>query len=190
MSMRSFLLGPALYILKLIVVLDCLSASSAAFAEVHRYLYASTPDGAQLVGRSGTGILIFDIDNGHKFVKRIEIPIFTEGLRGFTGSAKTQCVYYSTTNRRLGCFDLEKEEVVWEKTYEGGCDRTSITQDGRKLYVPTGWWHAGRSGGLLVINAEDGRFIKRIKVGPQAHNSIVSLDGRFVSWYEDYVDRS
>jgi len=77
----------------------------------------STPDGAQKEGRSGAGILIFDIDNDHKFIRRIDIPIFQEGIRGFTGNLKTHCVYYSTTNRRLGCFDLEKEEKVWEQTY-------------------------------------------------------------------------
>ncbi len=147
---------------------------------VKRLLYLSMPDGAQTEGRSGVGILIFDIDAGHKFVRRIEVPIFSEGLRGFTGSAKTRCVYYSTTNRRLGCFDLEKEKVLWEKTYEAGCDRSSITPDGKKIYVPTGWWYSGDDSGFLVVNAEDGALLKRIQVGPQAHNSIASLDGKFV----------
>ncbi len=108
-------------------------------SQTRRYLYLSMPDGAQEQGRSGTGILIFDIDNGHKFVRRIDIPIFEEGLRGFTGNAQTHRVYYSTTNRRLGAFDLETEKIVWEKTYPAGCDRSSITMDGKKIYVPTGW---------------------------------------------------
>ena len=145
-----------------------------------RYLYLSTPDGAQEEGRSGTGILIFDIDNGHKFVRRIDIPIFKEGLRGFTGNLKTRRVYYSTTNRRLGCFDLETEKVVWDQTYPAGCDRSAITLDGKKIYAPTGWWYKGDDSGFLVVNADNGDLIKRINVGPQAHNSIVSLDGRFL----------
>lgn len=149
-------------------------------AATRRYLYLSTPDGAQTEGRSGTGILVFDIDAGHKLVRRIEIPIFQEGLRGFTGSAATGCVYYSTTNRRLGCFDLEEEKVVWESTYPAGCDRSSITPDGKKIYVPTGWWYTGEDSGFLVINAENGELLKRLQVGPQAHNSITSLDGRYV----------
>jgi len=153
-------------------------AASAAEAQTKRYLYLSTPDAAQSEGRSGTGILIFDIDDGHKLARRIEVPIFKEGLRGFTGSAATRCVYYSTQNRRLGCFDLEKEKVVWDRQYEAGCDRSSITLDGKKLYAPTGWWYAGEDSGFLVINAETGEKIKRIQVGPQAHNSIVSLDGK------------
>ena len=166
-------------ILTLMIISFCLSVASLSFAETKRYLYISTPDGAQSEGRSGVGILVFDIDDGHQFVKRIDVPIFAEGLRGFTGSAKTHCVYFSTTNRRLGCFDLEEERIVWEKTYNAGCDRSSITPDGRKIYVPTGWWYAGEDSGFLVVNAEDGELLKRIEVGPQAHNSITSLDGRF-----------
>ena len=115
-----------------------------------RYLYLSMPDGAQKEGRSEPpGILVFDIDNGHKFVRRIDIPIFYEGLRGFAGNLKTHRVYYSSTNRRLGAFDLETEKVVWEKTYDAGCDRSAITMDGKKIYVPTGWWYSGDDSGLL-----------------------------------------
>lgn len=143
-----------------------------------RYLYLGTPDGAQEEGRSGAGILIFDIDDGHKFVRRIDIPIFEEGLRGFTGNAETHRVYYSTTNRRVGCFDLEKEEKVWERTFEAGSDRSSVTLDGKKIYVPTGWWYAGEDSGFLVVNGETGALMKRVHVGTEAHNSIVSLDGR------------
>lgn len=82
----------------------------------------------------------------------------------------------------MGAFDLETEKVVWEKTYdEAGscCDRSSITMDGKKIYVPTGWWYAGEDSGFLVVNADTGDLIKRIQVGPQAHNSIVSLDGKY-----------
>ena len=156
-------------------------ASAAAQSETRRYLYLSNPDGAQTEGRSGTtGILIFDIDNDHKFVRRIDIAIFQEGIRGFTGTLSAHSVFYSTTNRRLGRFDLETETIVWEKTYEAGCDRSAITPDGKKIYVPTGWWYAAQDSGLLVVDGETGELIKRLQVGPQAHNAIVSLDGRYV----------
>ncbi len=159
-----------------------LSAATLAYgqSQTKRYLYMSMPDAAQKEGRSGTGILVFDIDNGHKFVRRIEVPSFEEGLRGFAGSKINHSVYFSTTNRRVGAFDLESEKIVWDKTYDGGADRSSITMDGTKLYVPTGFWYSGEDSGLLVLNAKNGDFIKRIKVGPAAHNSIVSLDGRFL----------
>jgi len=161
------------------IVLFSLPAVIPSESSIKRYLYVSTPDGAQKTGRSGTGIMIFDIDNGHKFVRRIEIPVFKEGIRGFTGNLSTHSVYFSTTLRRLGRFDLEKEKMIWEKTYPGGCDRSSITPDGKKIYVPTGWWYSGEDSGFLVINAKNGKLMKRITVGPKAHNSITSLDGRF-----------
>ena len=170
--------------MRLLISLIAISLSVAGLTSgkprTKRYLYLGMPDGAQQEGRSAPGILIFDIDDGHKFVRRIDVPIFSEGLRGFTGNLKTHRVYYSTTNRRLGCFDLEREKIVWEKTYGAGCDRSSITPDGKKIYVPTGWWYPGEDSGFLVVNADNGELIKRIRVGPQAHNSIVSLDGRRV----------
>ena len=61
-----------------------------------------------------------------------------------------------------------------------GCDRSSVTLDGKKIYVPTGWWYSGEDSGFLVVNGENGEIIKRMKVGTQAHNSIVSLDGKRV----------
>ena len=152
------------------------SLAHAASGDKH-YLYLSTPDGAQ-PGGSGKGILVFDIDDGHRLVRRIEIP-FKEGLRGFCGNVKTHAVYYSSTSQRLGAFDLETEKILWERTYEAGCDRACITPDGSKLYVPTGWWFRGTNSGFLVIDAKTGDVLKRLPVGPQAHNSIASLDGQF-----------
>jgi len=152
----------------------------AAEQPVQRYLYMSSPDGAQAEGSSGSGILVFNVDQGHRFVRRIDIPGFKDGgVRGFTVSARNHCAYFSTTNRRLGCVDLESDKVLWESTYDAGCDRSSITMDGKKLYVPTGWWYAGADSGFLVIDAANGKLLKRIPVGRQAHNSIISLDGRY-----------
>ena len=124
----------------LLFLLTALSVSSlhAADTGLKRYLYMSTPDGAQS-GGSGKGILVFDIDNEHRFVRRIEIP-FKEGLRGFCGSLKNHAVYYSSTSRILGAFDLETEKILWERQLEAGVDRACVTPDGKKLYAPTGWW--------------------------------------------------
>ncbi|MEZ5327773.1 MAG: PQQ-binding-like beta-propeller repeat protein [Verrucomicrobiales bacterium] len=167
----------------LLLVLCALSSAwltSDASAEVRRYLYCSTPDGAQVEGKSGTGIVIFDIDNGHKFVRRIDIPIFMEGLRGFTGCTETKSLYYSTTNRRLGCFDLESEKVVWDKQYDRGCDRSCITPDGKRIYAPSGWWYLADDSGMIVIDPKDGTLLETIPVNTAAHNSIASLDGKYV----------
>src|ERR1043165_331576 len=163
--------------LVLLSLLGCACQIRAVDDAVHRYLYTSTPDGAQSESASGKGILVFDIDDGFKFVRRIDNPNFTTGVRGLTGCLATHSLYYSTTGRRLGRFDLESEKVIWEQLYSGGCDRSSITLDGRKIFAPTGWWEAGDSGGFVVIDGETGSELRRIKVGKGAHNSIISLDG-------------
>jgi outer membrane protein assembly factor BamB len=156
-------------------------ATASAQSPTKRYIYMSTPDAAQKEGRTtGQGILVFDIDQGHKLVRRIDIPAFKEGLRGFTPSLKTHRAFFSTSNRRVGAFDLETEKIVWDKTYEAGADRSAVTLDGKKVYVPTGYWYHGEDSGLLVLNGENGDLIKRFNVGGGAHNTIVSLDGRFL----------
>jgi outer membrane protein assembly factor BamB len=161
----------------LLLGLSLLSSPAPAASALKRYLYMSTPDGAQS-GGSGKGILVFDIDDGHRFVRRIEIP-FKEGLRGFCGSAKNHAVYYSSTSGRLGAFDVETEKVLWEKVYKTGIDRACITPDGKKIYAPTGWWFRGTNSGFIVINPADGEVLNWLPAGPQAHNSIASLDGQF-----------
>ncbi len=162
-------------LLFLVIAPLCLTAAGE-----RRYLYASTPDGAQKDGASGNGILVFDIDNGHRFVRRIDVPNFNEGLRGFCGSAKNRCVYYSTTNRRIGSFNLETEKVVWDQQFKHGLDRACVSLDGTKIYAPTGWWLQVPDSGLLVIDAATGGLLKEIPIGRMAHNSLASLDGNYV----------
>jgi hypothetical protein len=36
----------------------------------------------------------------------------------------------------MQCFDLETDQVLWEKIYPAGCDRSCVTADGKKVYVP------------------------------------------------------
>ena len=120
-------------LLFLILALHSLPSLNAADSGLKRYLYLSTPDGAQ-GGGSGKGILVFDIDHGHRFVRRIDVE-FKEGLRGFCGNAKRHAVYYTTTNRRLGAFDLETESVLWER--QGGHGWVTFSLDGRYAWCHT-----------------------------------------------------
>lgn len=164
----------------LLALMVCFTGAVAPLsgAESGRFLYMATPDGAQADGNSGTGLLVFAIDDGHRFVRRISVPAFGEGVRGLTGSPVSKCLYYGTTQRRMGCFDIEKEQVRWEKTYDAGCDRSCVSADGKTIYAPTGWWLAKEDTGFLVINAGDGTLKKRIPAGPMAHNSLTSADGK------------
>ena len=163
----------------LLLMLLATTSLAAAPGEKH-LLYLSSPDGAQ-PGGFGSGIMVFDIDDGHRFVRRIEVPSFRDGgVRGFAANAKTHCAYYTTTTRLMGAFDLESEKVVWERRYEAGCDRAAITPDGKKLYVPSGWWQRGEGTGWFVADAATGDVLKKLPTNVGAHNTIASLDGKWV----------
>jgi DNA-binding beta-propeller fold protein YncE len=168
-------------ILLTIATIGSSQAPKGTPGQTKRYLYISTPDAAQDIYKAGLpGILVFDIDDGHKFVRRIPVPEFKEGLRGFTPNLKTHSAFFSLTSRRVGSFDLESEKMIWDKVFEAGADRSAVTPDGKKIYMPTGYWYLGEDGGMIVANAANGDVIKRVKVGPAAHNSLVSLDGRLL----------
>lgn len=154
------------------------TVAQAADDSIHRFLYVATPDGAQMETRSGKGLLVFDIDAGFKFVRRITNDSFEAGVRGLTGCAATHSLYYSTSAQGMGRLDLETDKVVWEQRYSGGCDRSSAMLDGSRIFAPTGWWERPDNGGFIVIDGATGAELRRIKVGPGAHNSIMSLDGK------------
>jgi DNA-binding beta-propeller fold protein YncE len=155
-------------------LLTCFILSATALAAPQHLLYMTSPDGAQS-GGSGDGLLIFDVDNGHKFLRRITIPSFHEGIRGVCASAVNHRIFISTSKKRMICMDLETDKVLWEKVYDTGCDRMSITPDGKRLYVPSGWWAPETL--WLVLSADDGAEITRIPVKAPGHNTLISLDG-------------
>ncbi len=151
-----------------------LSAAAEPEPGVKRYLYLTTPDGAQ-GGGSGSGILVYDIDDGHKLVRRIDVPNMKEGVRGVNACAKTGRLYFTTSKKRLGCIDLKTDKILWEKVYDAGCDQAGITPDGKKLYVATGFWD--KANAWMVIDGMTGDELKRIPVKSSTHNTIASLDG-------------
>ena len=142
-----------------------------------RFLYVATPGIRDYLEYGGHGVLVFDIDHGHRFVRRIAASGRDEAgkplnVKGICASAATGRLYVSTT-RTLTCFDLTTDTILWEKAYEGGCDRMSISPDGKTIYLPSfekDHWH--------IVNALDGSVITRIVPKSGAHNTIVGPDGR------------
>jgi DNA-binding beta-propeller fold protein YncE len=142
-----------------------------------RFLYVATPGIRNYLDYGGIGILVYDIDHGHRLVRRIPTFAIREGeppenVKGIAASAKTARVYM-TTHKRLACFDLESDRLVWGREYPGGCDRLAISPDGRVLYVPSfegPHWH--------VLNARTGNTITTIVTNSGAHNTIYGPDGR------------
>jgi len=117
------------------------AVASAAAVERH-LIYAATPGIRNYMSYGGIGVLVFDASDGHKMVKRI--PTWpepangqeAENVKGVAANAKTGRLYVSTT-KRIGCIDLSTEKMVWDQTYEGGCDRIALSPDGRTIYAPS-----------------------------------------------------
>ena len=106
--------------------------------EVQRRLYVAEPGIRNYLEYGGHGLLVFDIDHGHRFIKRIPtaglddkgVPI---NVKGICASARTKKVYISTI-KQLMCLDLVTEKLDWERTYPEGCDRMAISPDGQVIY--------------------------------------------------------
>jgi DNA-binding beta-propeller fold protein YncE len=153
-----------------------MSAARAATPQEGRFLYVATPGVRDYLEYGGHGVLVYDIDHGHRLVRRIASAGVDEkgkpiNVKGICASAVTGRLYVSTL-RTLMCFDLLTDKLLWEKAYEGGCDRMSITPDGKTIYVPSfenEHWH--------IIDAADGRVLAKITPKSRAHNTIISPDG-------------
>jgi hypothetical protein len=159
----------------LILLLFALPAKWAPAQEsIARRLYVVTPGIRNYLEFGGAGILVFDIDDGHKFLKRITTPASLESapdnIKGVCGDAATSRLYF-TTRSKLYALDLKTEKVLWETAPPNGTDRMSITPDGRFLYVPSiekDTWN--------VIDPASGKLIKEIETKSGAHNTVVSRE--------------
>jgi len=147
-------------------------------AEQH-LLYVANPGTRNYMEYGGVGISVFDIDKGYKFVRRIPTWDVPEGkepenVKGIAASAKTGRVYVTSLNRMIA-IDAVSGKRIWDKTYEGGCDRMAISPDGKILYVPQlegPSWHA--------VNAANGEVIATVETKSGSHNTIYSADGAHV----------
>jgi hypothetical protein len=147
--------------------------------KLNRLLYVASPGIRNDVEYGGVGVLVFDIDAGYRWVKRIPMPQIQSGqtvenVKGICASARTGRLYVSTI-RRLLCLDLLTDRVLWDRSYQGGCDRMSISPDGKTLFVPTlekDDWH--------VVDAVSGDVLATISARSGAHNTIYGPNGREV----------
>lgn len=165
-------------LLTLLFVLMSVQQATAAEpnTQLRRYLYVVCPGIRDDLAVGGAGILVFDIDDGHRFVKRIATPASQEpkpdNIKGVCSHAAGGKLYF-TTRSKLYCVDLVTEETLWQIALPDGTDRMSITPDGAVLYVPSfekDTWN--------VVSAADGKLITSIETKSGAHNTVVSRDGR------------
>src|SRR4051812_16366156 len=163
------------------VILTYLVLPNAAPAadSPHRYLYVATPGVRDQLEFGGHGVLVFDVDAGHKFVRRIPSKGVDENgkplnVKGICASAVTKRMYVSTL-RFLTCYDLTNDSILWEREYPGGCDRMAISPDGKTIYLPSlegPHWN--------IVDANSGDVIKKVVPNSGSHNTVCGLDGKFV----------
>ncbi|MFO0848351.1 MAG: hypothetical protein U0871_07325 [Gemmataceae bacterium] len=155
-----------------------LAAPLAAAAEpaVSRRLYVVAPGIRDYLEFGRAGVLVFDIDNGHKFVKRIPTTASRaakpRNIKGVVASPHTKKLHF-TTPESLYCVDLVSEKTEWGRELPQGCDRLAATPDGRTLYVPSferDIWN--------VVDAAAGEVTATITTRSGAHNTICGLDGK------------
>ena len=130
----------------------CLSASSLIFSV--RLPLCAAPGVRDYTQFGGQGILVFDIDHNHQFVKRIDSPAGKEeprNIKGICASATTRRLY-ETTPTKLYCLDL-----VTENDHH-------IDQRIRHLPPP----RIGQSGEVILhpsrFYVNNGRIVQRLAV--------------------------
>ncbi len=148
-------------------------------AETHRLLYVAEPGIRNYLEYGGHGVLVFDIDRKHQFLRRIpSAGLDNKGqpmnVKGICASVPLKRVFVSSL-KTLMAIDLTTEKLVWEKTYPGGCDRMAISPDGKTIYVPSlegAHWH--------VVDAATGDVLAKIIPNSGAHNTIYGPSGKHV----------
>jgi DNA-binding beta-propeller fold protein YncE len=163
--------------LSLLLGMVLVAASHAKGEDVlKRYLYVAEPGIRNYVQYGGHGVIVFDIDNDYEFVKRIEFEgLANDGspsnVKGICGNATTGRLYVST-KLHLISIDLNTDKVLWERKYPNGCDRMSISPDGKVIYQPSfekdNWY---------VLDADSGDVIAEIHPKSRAHNTVYGIDG-------------
>jgi DNA-binding beta-propeller fold protein YncE len=155
------------------------TASTYKTSGVKHYLYVATPGIRDYMGYGGHGLLVFDMDNHHRFVKRIATKGYhpdgkPSNVKGIAVSIPLNSIYVSTIEG-LQRIDLTTDSIVWEKKFEGGCDRMAISPDGITMYLPSfenTFWN--------VVDCKTGGLIKKIPVYKRAHNTIYGPAGKLV----------
>jgi hypothetical protein len=143
------------------------------------FLYVAVPGIRDYMGYGGHGLLVFDMDHQHKFVKRIETRGFhpnktPSNVKGIAVSIPLNSIYIGTIET-LQRIDLSTGKIIWEKAIESGCDRMSISPDGKTMYLPSfenKIWN--------VVDCKTGDVIKKIPGFTRSHNTLYGLSGNYV----------
>ncbi len=143
------------------------------------YLFVAVPGIRDYMGYGGHGLLVFDMDHNHRFIKRIATGGFhpdgkPSNVKGIAVSVPLNSIYISTIES-LQRIDLTTGKIIWERKIDGGCDRMSISPDGKTMYLPTfenSTWN--------VVDCKTGDVINKIGGFKRSHNTLYGPSGKYV----------
>jgi DNA-binding beta-propeller fold protein YncE len=134
----------------------------------------------------GLGVLVFDVSNQFRFVKRIptfEVPAsrVPELAVGMAASPAAGLLYISFPSRLLA-IDLTTDKKAWEHTYDGQCcEMIATSPDGKMLYLNSNY-----KSHMYAVDAKTGALIRKVEYPAtfdaqtrveRAHNINWSPDG-------------
>lgn len=166
--------------------------SPARSQQSQHYLLVGAPSDQSDTAQSGVSVLVYDVGQGHRLVKRIPVwPAEAAGehVRGMALSprsttdplASDDARLYISTTRRLGAIELTSGRIVWEQDYGGHCcERVAVSPDGHTLYVPA----FGRAI-WYVVDAATGALESTIPITGWPRSTAIAPDGSrafFVPW--------
>jgi DNA-binding beta-propeller fold protein YncE len=144
-------------------------------------LYVTVPGSLERPGwSSGVGIVVLDVSDNYRFVKRIPTweyagSMSPEQISGVAASPVTNLIYVAARGR-LGAIDMGTDKMVWSVTLDGKCcERPQVTPDG-KIVVVGGdlqdYWYE--------VDAHTGKLIGKLEApaSPNSHNLNLSADGK------------
>src|SRR5260370_39635153 len=100
--------------------LTIIAVLAMAAAGVERRMYVT----------DNSGISVYDIDNGHKLLRKIELP-GTGEYKGIAASPQLGRRYVpSVKGDVLLCLDLRNDDVLWQQNYGTYTDIVPITPSG------------------------------------------------------------
>ena len=169
--------GMTRFLVLSLLFLLLLTAELAA-ETVQRYLYVVSPGIRNYLEFGGAGVLVFDIDDNYRFVRRIATPASQvdspSNIKGVCAHAETGRLFFTTLTHTY-CIDLRDDQLLWSVALPKGCDRLAMTPDGRVLYVPSlekDIWS--------VLDAATGATLAEIRTDSGAHNTVCGSDGRYM----------
>ena len=118
---------------------------------------AAPPIERRLYVTNASGISVYDIDNGHAFLRKIDIPDSGD-YKGIAASPRLGWLYV-TSHRGdvLICLDLSTDAVLWRKNVGPYADSHWVTPDGMRIYMPLRGEIA-----WVALDARDGSTLARI----------------------------